>query len=198
MSTALTSTGVTYPDGTTQTNGRGTKSLLTTLTASNSSALQYTGFSSSYNNYELVISNLIPVTNGVNAQMQYYIGGGYGAAASSYYAAGFSTYGPVIQFATTYHYIGGSGTYFQLSYPGYMTNTSSKGLSGTLWFWNANSAFYKQLTGVMAGETYSAGYSERTCMGTTYVGSTAVLGGFQVYMSSGNISSGTIKVYGWN
>lgn len=195
MAISLTSTGVTYPDGSTQTKGRGTKSLLATLTASNSATLAYTGFSSSYNNYELVLSSIIPVTNAVTGQLQFYMGGAY--ASGTYYNSCFQTFNGLWQgnFAQ-YAYYAGNKTFAQLTQTNFILN--SRGLSGTLNIWNANSASYKQLTGAQTGWQQSAGFYSRDMIGITYVGSTAAVGGFQYYMSSGNILSGTIKVYGWN
>ena len=54
----------------------GAKTLLNTITASNSSAIQdTTSLTSTYQFYSIEFYNLVPATNAVNFYMQHYVGG---------------------------------------------------------------------------------------------------------------------------
>lgn len=193
MATTLTDTGVVYPDSTTQTKGKGTRVLLTTLTASNSASLSFTGFSSSYNNYELIITRIIPVTNSVTARLQFRIADAW--ASGTYYNAHWQHYSFAIG-GSAFRYYGGNQTFIPLSNTGYVYNQGN--IDAVVTIWNANSSNYKRLTGTQNGQQYAAAVNARDVFGSTYTGSTGVVQGFQYYLSSGNISSGYIKVYGYN
>lgn len=193
MAISLTGVGVLYPDSTEQTKGVGTRNLLATLTASNSAALSYTGFSSSYDNYELVFTSIIPVSNAVSARLRLYIGNAW--ATGTYYNSHFQNFNGNLSGA--FHRIyGGNTDYMWMSNTNFMLN--SLGHSGSTTIWNANSANLKRITGSSTGWQYAAGWYARDVLGATYTASTGVVQGFQYYMSSGNISSGTIRVYGYN
>lgn len=203
MAITLNNSGVTYPDGTTQTTARGARTLLTTLTASSSASLSYTGFSNSYANYELIITNMMSATLNVGFYMRYYIAGGY--ATGTYYSTGiwydqYATTGNGLPgSASGYTGIGGSVGYIPLVYSNYAYNGSTAGVSGIIRFINTrNTTSYKNYYFDLAGMDYAVNYAAHTFGGGVYPGSTATLDGFQIYYSSGNIQAGTIRVYGWN
>jgi|LakMenE18May11ns_1017448.scaffolds.fasta_scaffold9955516_8 hypothetical protein len=203
MPTSLKSSNVTFPDGTTQTTARGARTLLTTLTASSSASLSYTGFSDSYNNYELLVYNMMSATLNVGFYMRYYFDGGFNSG--TYYSTGvwinqYATTGsPPFVPASGYAGIGGSVGYIPLTYSNYAFNGSSAGVSGMIRFTNCrNTSSSKNYNFVLSGMDYTTNYAALTFGGGTHSSSTSKLDGFQIYYSSGNIQAGTIRVYGWN
>lgn len=160
--------------------------LLATLTASNSATLfNTTAFTSTYSEYEIVFINLLPATNNVNAQLQVHSGGSF--QATSYLTQTFGTAGSVtVNFSN-------STTFIQLHHNNTILNTGA-GLSGSVRlsipsdtaapkFWIGQSAFP---TSTFIGSSVVTGMWNNN----------AALTGFQVQMSAGNITSGTIKIYG--
>jgi hypothetical protein len=139
------------------------------------------------------MTTIIPVTNSVSARMQFRIADAW--ATGTYYNSHWQTYSFTIAGAASRYY-GGNLSYIPLSNTGYVYNQGN--IDGVVTIWNANSSNYKRLTGTQNGQQYAAAINVRDTFGSTYIGSTGVVQGFQYYMSSGNISSGTIKVYGYN
>lgn len=162
--------------------------LLNTLTASASASLSdTTSFTSAFRYYRIIFEGVIPVTNGVSLLAKPQVSGTFQNATSIMYeqnAAGASGYA------------GGSG---EISSPSRVSNAASYGYNGEMLVENpAGTTLFKMSTFrsafIVAGTTNPA-----TSHGThVYAGSTAAVTGFQFSFSSGNIASGTIKIYGWN
>ena len=170
--------------------GSGPMSLISTQTASASASLQWTGLGS-YNNYELVCSNILPVTNSVNFRLQFGEGAGPTWKTSNY--------------QWTLHCLtASSGSDILCSHN---ASDSAIEVGGTIN--NAASGFSSVsfLHGLTAGNskgletqarTYDAGDSYFQTGGGWYSGDTNAITAIQVFMTSGNIASGTCSLYGMN
>jgi hypothetical protein len=181
------------PNSTTRLNnltvvGTGSKTLIATLTASNSATLSTTALSG-YRYYEIIFTNIVPVTTSTNLRLQFYSNGSYQAANYLNYLAVFNTGGSTA---------GASTTYVDLSAGNRVSNTASNGFTGTVLLTNANQATgFKQYIVDSGGlDSSTAGYCR--CWGTGSLNVTTTITGLQVYMSSGNISTGVIQIWGWN
>lgn len=167
----------------------GGRKLLATLTASNSATLSdTTSFTSSFKEYDIVFENVIPVTNLVSGEIQIHSGGafqttGYITAYSVFTSTGVTAGG-------------GSTTFIPISQVSAFANTGS-GVSGTF-------RLYGPVSTASVVKQWSGNFSH-TGNGLHIVGvsggywnSTAAIDGIQILMSSGNIASGTVKIYGMN
>jgi hypothetical protein len=175
----------------------GAMTLLETQTASSSSTIQFTsGIDSTYDEYVFKFINIHPATNDVQFQVNFRDG------STAYDATKTST------FFYAYHNEGDSAT--ALSYDtgsdlaqstGVQTivlgqgNGNDESASGEMYLFNPSSttfvkhfmtriSFYQHNN--YAFDNYTAGYCNVT----------AAIDGVQFSMSSGNIDSGTIKLYG--
>lgn len=167
----------------------GARCLLATLTASNSAALSdTTDITSTYSEYEVVFENLVPVTNAVSMQFQVYSGGSYQS----------SSYVTVLTHANVTGTYSGTTitTSIPIQWPSLQAN-SAPGLSGSVRFSNPSQTtspkiFWGTTAGVLSANTFGRnGISG-------FWNANGAITGFQVNASSGNISSGVIKIYGWN
>lgn len=156
--------------------------LLATLTASNSATLSdTTHFTSAYNDYEIEFTDIIAATTSVSGELQMHSGGSFQAT---------SYIGNAIYLATS----NPQTTYIPLSYAANVLS-GSPGMSGKLFLLGFNVASTpKWITGQI-GYTIS-GPSAIPLNLSGYWNSTSAIDGFQFLFSSGNITSGTIKVYG--
>lgn len=160
--------------------------LLNTLTASNSATLaDTTSLTAAYDEYEITFTNLIPATNAVLGELQVHSGGTF--QATSYINSAFGTAGSTTisaSNATTYIALNQTNT----------VNNSSPGISGYIRISNPAS------TTVAKSWIGQVGYLTSAIFVNAVLGgmwnSTAAIDGFQVLMSSGNITSGTVRVYG--
>lgn len=165
--------------------------LLNTLTANASAALSdTTSFTSSFSAYDIVFESLIPATNAVQAELLVHSGGTF--QSSSYVAL-------ISSIANSNFTPGNSGavtTYIPLSSAGDVTNgVAGQGISGTLRLHGpvSSSTITKPFAGLMINNT---GNTMRVAQVGAFWNSTGVVDGIQFLFSTGNISSGTIKIYG--
>jgi hypothetical protein len=163
--------------------------LLATLTASASASLaDTTSFTSTYTRYRLVIENLVPATDAQDFEFKYNVGG---VQSTNY----LSTRLVATEAATV---SGESTTHIKISGATTVDNTAANGgVCGELTIWNPASTTTKKL---LTGQTFhinDAGTHMLACtISGIWTGSNAAVTGFQVAASSGNITSGTIKIYG--
>jgi hypothetical protein len=201
MAVTLGSTGITFPDATTQTTAATAGSpagmvLVQTVTASSSATVEITGFSSTYDNFQIVITDLRAATAGTYLRSQLKLGGSYRTAASykwgEIYSKQISGWGVA---ANAY-----SGeNYFQMSVSDFSAANDNQ-MSMTIYFSNPNSALQKGLYGL----NFTTGDGAGTPAGVfsyftgqyTGTGNTSTLEAIKFYMSSGNISGGTFRLYG--
>lgn len=180
FSTTLTATGATnatLPSGTTTlVSSVQTPYFLGTLTASNSASLSFTGFSASYNDYLITFDNLVPVTNGQALNLQVHSGGSY-------------------QAATYLNAAGGATGAISLTPAAAVDNTAGAGLSGHIYIHNVNSTSVNKFVIGLTAYRDAAAIVNSSPNGYWNGGQGAV-DGFQILFASGNISTGTVKIYG--
>lgn len=152
--------------------------LLNTLTASNTAILSdTTSFTSSYDNYLFIFDNVVPATNAVGFELQIQSGGS------------FKTTGYINFNATT--------TYLDLTLAVNLGNTAGLGFSGFTYLMNINSVTAKKfLRGSNVYWTSASALTTSAPAGFWDTGTGAITG-VQFLMTSGNISDGTIKIYGF-
>jgi hypothetical protein len=162
---------------------------LNTLTASNSATLSdTTSLTSTYKYYDVVFENIVPVTNLVTFQLQVHSGGTFQSGAGAYTFTSGALRG-------VYAGSTGTGTSISLNESASLINTDL-GLSGTIRFFNpSQTTSHKWISG------YTSYLEGATAPATQIIsgfwnGGNGAIDGFQVLMSSGNISSGTVKIYG--
>lgn len=177
--------------------GTGAMTYLCTITASNSASINNASPTSgscplngTYTSYKLEFQNIVPATNEKILELQIHSGG-------AYKATGYLT--NWLAYVNGFGVNGAPTTYIPLSYPtdanaASLANTAP-GYSGTviitnpsvsgLIFVNAQSFTYLDGAGAVLGG-----------FGSGYWNSSAAVDGFQVLMDSGNLTSGSILVYG--
>jgi hypothetical protein len=163
--------------------------LLEQHTASSSSSLDFTAsISSSYDEYVVELVNLLPATNGANLLFLYSTNGG-------------SSYDTSAIYDLTNAYSGGvaGGTFtgqtsFQFS--SFCSNSSSYGgVCGSIRLMSPASAFYKVLQAhTLKFDTNISNINAYNSDG--YYKSATAANAFRLLFSSGNIASGTVRVYG--
>lgn len=174
-------------DGTWASPSSGSFVLISTATASSSATIDFTGLSSTYFAYVVYMSNVVPVTNSVNFIMRTSTNNGssYDSGASDYkYVGSRTSYsgGP------TPSITGSVGDSSIEIYPA-MSNTSTNAGSFCLTIYNPSLAN----TGRISWEG-TASTSDR--YGSGIRDTAADIDAIRFLMSSGNISTGTFKLYG--
>jgi hypothetical protein len=176
--------------------GGGALVLLEEHTASNSAELDFTSwYSSSYDDYLIEFVSVIPATNDVQVTLQMSTNGGSSYDTGSNYSWG------LFLFA-----IGGSGivgsnsdTSITVGH-GIYTTGSQWAFAGSIHLNDpANAAIYKFLHGTIFGLESSNFPSGSRVEGATFAGAYLVVtavNAFRVICSSGNIASGTVRIYG--
>lgn len=163
----------------------GSKVLLAKLAASSSATLSDTiSLTSAFNEYEIVFENILPATNGVTLEFQVHSGGSFPNA--NYLAA--------THFTSSSTAVINPTTFIQLSGTTLVQNTGF-GFSGRLTIYTpSNTSAVKAIHGSgVHVNTAAVGLVE---FGGYWVGGAGAIDGFQILFNSGNIASGTIKVYG--
>jgi hypothetical protein len=182
------------------TNLAGAKVNLCTITASSSATLTNISncsglgaggaFTSAYSSYELDFQNIVPATNEKILELQIHTGGAY--KATGYltnwlgYVNGFGVNGAPTTYIPLSYPTDANAASLQNAAPGYsgtviITNPAVSGLI----FVNATSFTYLDGAGAVLGG-----------FGSGYWNTSGAVDGFQVLMDSGNITSGSIIVYG--
>lgn len=164
--------------------------LLNTLTASSSATLDdTTSITSAFSEYEVEFVNITPATNAVTCQIQIRSGGTFQTA--SYASVGM--YGNALGAGTT----GSISTYIPCSYTATLPNTAP-GISGKI---RVTNPLNTTVPKIWYGQFFGSSTSYPPLMlssGGYWSGSNAAVDGVRVLFSSGNIASGTIKIYGSN
>lgn len=162
----------------------GSWQLIQTLTASSSANLSFTSSNiSGYNTYAFVIRNIIPATNAAILQMQVSVNGG-----STYSNSGYQSGINTNPYNSTTVTNANSTTLIKLSAA--VSNASGNGVNGQVFICssagtaNGHVAYFDSTAGTWANGIIFAGLPNVT------------LNAFQFTFSSGNISSGTIDLFG--
>jgi hypothetical protein len=164
--------------------GSGGWILLNTLTASNSATLtDTTSLTAAFSEYEIVFEDFISATNNTSCEIQIHASAAF--QTTGYFYANIYGSGSVAA--------SGNGTTFVPC--GISASTSSTIPSHSVIRVNnpSTSAIHPWV-----GYTLTAGACGTLCVGNMagYWNTAAVIDGFQVLMSAGNITSGKVKIYG--
>jgi hypothetical protein len=160
--------------------------LLNTLTASTSATLQdTTSLTNTYSVYELEFVNLVPATTSVSAELQVHSGGAY--KTTGYITTGFAPNGTAINSITP-------TTFIPLSLSTFAnTGIGASGLSGKIRVYAPSVANIHTWAGLFMHTNGTAAFPFTT---TGVWNTSGAVDGFQFLFSSGNITSGTINIYG--
>lgn len=170
--------------------GAGALVYITKQTASTSANLSFTSvFSSTYDVYEIVMVNILPATDGVGLHLLASTDGG-------------SNYLGATNYAWSYTRAGGSQASSGGALPvdgfadGLSGNTAAYGgVSGTLRLYNPLSATAQKTMSLLAAYRALDGTVENV-NGTGVITTTTAVNALRFLFSSGNITSGTIYIYG--
>lgn len=164
--------------------------LIQTQTVSNTAAVTFTtGFTSIYDEMLIVYSNLIPVTNSVNFQLRISEDGGatYKAGATNYKWTQFTTADNGTNSSA------GSTADSSIHVGQGLANTNVG--AGEIRIWNHSSSTVGKNVQTSYNEFTGANFSSNFG-GGIYTPDTAPITAIQLLMSTGNISTGTISLYG--
>ena len=161
--------------------------LLETKTASSSSALNFTAtFTSTYNNYLIVLEDLLPATNGVNLLCEVSTDGG-----STYLSTNYS--GGYWVWSSGGGGAGSIGTTSMTMAISQSNNSTNKRANGTIEFHNPlGTSNYKDIFSRISGYDGGSHYTY-LANGTNTV--TTAINAFRIRFSSGNITSGVAYSY---
>jgi hypothetical protein len=164
----------------------GVWSLLTTLTASGSATLNdTTHITSSYNEYKMVMENLVCASNNQTMELQVHTNGAF---PSSSYTGSNMTIGSGASVITN------PTTFIQISEAAAVQNTGA-GLSGEFYFYQPSTTTAPKTVKGMSAHNQGALIATVIFAGA-YGGANTAVDGFQVLCASGNIATGNIKIYG--
>lgn len=171
--------------------------LLSTLTASASASLAFTAFDSAvYGDYVFHISGLYPATDAVELNVRFSLDGGstYRSTAGDYlYTLTAAVQGSAVSFGST------GDTEIALTSVGAtngLENAAGKSFNGVLTLAAPGDGNNVMLHGQGAyTRTLDDGVFTFT-VGARFIGTTGAVNGISFFMSSGNITAGTIRVYG--
>ena len=172
--------------------------LISSQTASNSANISFTtGLDSTYDEYIFKFINIKPATDGTNFEFQGSTNGGssYGVTITS---SSFEAYHDEADTGTALTYDSSNDLAQSTSYQNLANNignASDKNVSGSLQLFNpASTTYVKHFIGTInrlssndyTGNDFTAGYFNTT----------SAINAINFKMTSGNISDGTIKLYG--
>ena len=173
-------------------SGGGDMVLISTATASNNATIEFTGIDNTYSTYLIVGTNIVPATNAVRLLSRTSSNNG------SSYDNGLSNY----QYRCYSDASGtpsgtGSGQEIDLSHAsdGGLSNTAANGSDIRLFLYNPSDTSTKTMISCQSSMYVSSGIPVgSTCTATR--DATSAVDAIQLLMSSGNISTGTFKLYG--
>ena len=167
---------------------------LSSATASNSSELLFDNFvdTSTYAYYHIVAENIIPATNSTNLLMTFRQGGASGSDLNgSYYGAAWQS--SLNTASSGFDSNFSTANYAQLG--DHIQNSAGRAHNGTVEFFPSD--------GTNNGSYMAANFIHYTSLGIMrsrhrgqYLDSTTAATGARFYMSSGNITSGSIHIFG--
>lgn len=172
--------------------GGGALVLLEAHTASSSSALNFTtSISSTYDDYQIEVVNLLPATNNVELQFEVSTDGGSTYQATNY----FWNY----SYAGTSADSGIQGGGLSATYAKFGTSVSNSatggGVTSTLRLYSPLSSSFSKILRLHT-EYFHQNGAYYSLIGGGGWNSTTAVNAFRIRFSSGNIASGTVRVYG--
>jgi len=169
--------------------GTGSWIHLATATAAASATIDFTAaIDATYDTYVVKVNYLLPATNATTLWMRLRSGGVFRNSASDY---GWATVS-----------LGGNGSSngdseIEATLSGYLSNTSTKGLSGLFYLSNpSNTTNHKLVYGNGSFSATGATIGYNLSMGGVLIGVTTAVDGIRFMMDSGNITSGRFDLYG--
>lgn len=160
--------------------------LIQTQTANNSATVDFTtGINTTYNTYVVYVAQILPVTNSVLFYCQYSSDGGATWLNTSY-QSGVNTMPYNVATFTNAN----STTNIVLSNAIPNTGGATSGLNGYYYFDGLGSNVFQVTSGFFTNANATSGFQ------TNYRTVQFTANALRFYMSSGNISSGTISLYG--
>jgi hypothetical protein len=176
-----------------QTNGSGVTSwqpqaasgsdiLIQTITASNNASIAFTSIPSTYNQYEIRLSNVIPATNGDNLHLRVSEDNG-----STWKSGGSAYWGSV----------GGTGSSIYISPTNVYNAANAGGMNGKIAVYTlGNSVTAKVFNYLMSAADNNAGATQTPSTGSgEYTADNNAVNALQFYFASGNITSGQFSLY---
>jgi hypothetical protein len=185
--------GIRFPDGTLQTTAAG-EALIETQNASNSTQIVFNDLDGTFDDYKVVMSNVVPSTDAVYMLMQVSTDNGatwvttstYADALHGVYSGGNGTNGSA---STTSIQLTVSGANYLLG------NGTGESMAGELMIYApASTTKYKLFAGDFVNWS-AVPTPVRVTTSGVYRNTTAI-NAIKIYMSSGNIASGKFKLYG--
>jgi len=161
--------------------------LIQSQTASNSASVNFTTGISGYDRYYLTFYGVTCQTNTQSMDIQYSTNGGSSYSSTGYSMQGFTSTGEALS-----PYPSGALAGAQIAF--HMDNSSTYPLQGDCIFYNfGNTSFNKMMIGesmyLLSGSLIQFGF-------TNSWATTTAVNAFQILMESGNIVTGTFKLYG--
>lgn len=165
---------------------------LATLTAAGSADLQdTTHFTSTYDEYEVVLENIVPAVDGANLKLELQIGGFWMIDGYSSLARVTNSAGSAVSYQTAYVDLSGAGSTR-------LKSAGGLGLSGYLRFFNpAETANVKRIVGQTGfGDHSDSGKSAVVDISAARTTTTDAVTGMRFYADNGNLATGKIHIFG--
>jgi len=163
--------------------------LISTTNVSSASTVDITGMDSTYKNYKIIITNLNCANDSEDLTVRFIIGGS--AKSDSYY-----NYFNHLGYTGGYAYNASQdATAAKLVY-GSIGNAADESLSSEIFIPNPSETTFRKMILAQSGYIDNDANTRVSHNMTHYENSTAALTGLQFAMSSGNIDSAIIKLYG--
>jgi hypothetical protein len=162
---------------------------ITSVTASNSASIEFTGLPSTYQNYLLTLTNVAPDTDSVQFNMVFSADNGANYLSSDY---GWSQSGVAVN-GSPLAVVSSGSTLIRVNFSA-STLTTTQLFSGRLNFFGfPNASTFPNGT---YQATYGTGTAPRTLVGAFSHPTAQTINAIRFSMSSGNIASGTFRLYG--
>lgn len=184
----LTSAGAGAPTWTTPSAGAMT--LISTAVASSSASIDFTGLTSAYTNYMVIVDNFVPSANGAGLQMRTSTNNGasYDSGANNYFNSGTSLG------SNTYNANNFLDSVMVVCPDGTDSTTNQGGVSMVLTIYNPSGAQRTQVSGI--GFNNGITYTGAVIMGGTRLLTSGATNAIRFLTNSGTIKVGTFKLYG--
>lgn len=168
--------------------------LLSTQDASNSTSIDFTSdIDGTYDRYVVTMENVVPATNNVDLRMLVSTDGGSSYLSSNYGYTGGGTKGSSSAFGGT---ASNSAAFIILTFGGNIGNATGENLSGVITISNpSETSLYKLIRIQTTYYDQEADFVWDAGVGGNF-NDTSAIDAFRFLASSGNIASGTFKLYG--
>lgn len=172
--------------------------LIATATAASSASIDFTGLNSDYSKYIIEIQDLLPVTNGATVIGRVSIDNGVNYITGSSYISSCVSHNPAASWASHNGATSGAGITSSAGGAGSygLSNTSTKGLSGVITIHNPSSvATHKKIEANGCYDDAAGDFTQFLSAGA-YEGGTSAVNAFRILLDTGNIASGSFKLFG--